>query len=128
MDVRGSGERHRPGAAGRARRAAPGAAGGAGRARRAAGGGGAAEFPGAASLRAHWPAPLRDVTLGEWENPACHVTSGAGPAGKGRLSGVEGPDARRCPVLGRDYRELLKAVHARPLKQAGKLSPRPLSQ
>lgn len=59
----------------------PGLRGAPGRAGRAAGGGGAAEFPGAAGLHAHWSAPCRDVTLGEWENP--HASRGRG-GGAGR--------------------------------------------
>lgn len=68
----------------------PGLRGAPGRAGRAAGGGGAAEFPGAAGLHAHWSAPCRDVTLGEWETPTHHVAAGAGPAGKKKPSAQEG--------------------------------------
>lgn len=87
------------GAAGRAGRAAPGLRGAPGRAGRAAGGGGAAEFPGAAGLRAHWPAPCRYVTPGKRENP--HASRGlGGGAGREEEAGAqEGPGPRRCPLL-----------------------------
>lgn len=78
----------------------PGLRGAPGRAGRAAGGGGAAEFPGAAGLRAHWPATHRYVTLGERENP--HASRGRG-GGAGReeeagRTGGAGPAPLRVAV------------------------------
>lgn len=67
----------------------PGLRGAPGRAGRAAGGGGAAEFPGAAGLRAHWPAPHRDVTLGGTGKPP-RVTWPGGGAGREREAGRTG--------------------------------------